>query len=71
VIRLLEEGYTFPRVSGTSVGAIAAASVAAGMDAQELRSVMERLDLAQIPDRFPPDVPLHRFQSSANRCTDA
>lgn len=51
VIRLLEEGYTFQRVAGTSVGAVAAAFVAAGMDAEELRTVMEELELRLIPDR--------------------
>ena len=30
VIRLLEAGYRFPRAAGTSVGALAAAFVAAG-----------------------------------------
>jgi NTE family protein len=51
VIRLLEEGYTFQRLAGTSVGAIAAAFVAAGMGAEELREVMEELELSLIPDR--------------------
>ncbi|WP_328497893.1 patatin-like phospholipase family protein [Streptomyces sp. NBC_00414] len=64
VTRLLEEGYTFQRVAGTSVGAIAAAFVAAGMDAGELRKVMEDLELKLISDRDPlgrhpmPGVPL-------------
>ncbi|MEV0096737.1 patatin-like phospholipase family protein [Streptomyces sp. NPDC050738] len=58
VMRLLEEGYTFPRTAGTSVGAIAAAFVAAGTDAKQLRSVMDRLDLSRIPDRMTPRVPL-------------
>lgn len=58
VIRLLDEGYTFPRAAGTSVGAIAAAFVAAGMDGKQLRSVMDRLDLSMIPDRMRPGVPL-------------
>ena len=44
VIRLLEDGYTFPRAAGTSVGAIAAALVAAGVGAKELRGIMDRLD---------------------------
>ncbi|MFE1794944.1 patatin-like phospholipase family protein [Streptomyces sp. NPDC059517] len=51
VIRLLEEGYNFQRVAGTSVGAVAAAFVAAGMEAEELREVMEDLELHLIPDR--------------------
>ncbi|MFC6066042.1 patatin-like phospholipase family protein [Streptomyces ochraceiscleroticus] len=57
VIRLLEEGYTFPRVAGTSVGAIVAAFTAAGMSAGHLRDLIERLDLRRIPDRYPPPVP--------------
>ncbi|GAA2348154.1 patatin-like phospholipase family protein [Streptomyces kunmingensis] len=60
VIRLLEEGYTFPRAAGTSVGAIAAAFVAAGLDAAELRQVMEDLDMKKIPDRSTMGVPLLR-----------
>ncbi|MFI6469629.1 patatin-like phospholipase family protein [Streptomyces sp. NPDC050516] len=58
VIRLLEDGYTFPRAAGTSVGAIAAALVAAGVGAKELRGIMDRLDLSRIPDRALPGVPL-------------
>ncbi|RCH65746.1 Patatin [Streptomyces sp. SDr-06] len=58
VIRLLEDGYTFPRAAGTSVGAIAAALVAAGADAKELRGIMERLDLSRVPDRRPPGLPV-------------
>jgi NTE family protein len=54
VIRLSEHGYTFPRAAGTSVGAIAAALVAAGADAETLRSTMSRLSLGNVPDRFPP-----------------
>lgn len=57
VIRLLEEGYTFPRVAGTSVGAIVAAFAAAGMSAAKLRDLIERLELRRVPDRFPPSVP--------------
>jgi NTE family protein len=58
VIRLLEAGYTFRRVAGTSVGAVAAAFVASGMDAARFRRVIEEVDLHRIPDRFPPGVPL-------------
>ncbi|MFI6638323.1 patatin-like phospholipase family protein [Streptomyces sp. NPDC050504] len=58
VISLLEDGYSFPRAAGTSVGAIAAAFVAAGVGAKELRAIMDRLDLARIPDRAPPGIPL-------------
>ena len=51
VIALLDSGYTFPRVAGTSVGAVAAAFTAAGADSAALRAVMSRLELPRIPDR--------------------
>jgi NTE family protein len=51
VIGLLEAGYTVPRVAGTSVGAVAACFVAAGVDADGFRQVLDRLDLRRIPDR--------------------
>jgi NTE family protein len=57
VMGLLDEGWTFPRVAGTSVGAIAAAFAAAGADSATLRDVLHRLDLRRIPDRRVP-VPL-------------
>jgi len=57
VTRLFEEGYTFPRVAGTSAGALTAAVVAAaqknGGGAETLRDVMSRLDPSKIPDRAP------------------
>ncbi|MGI5372727.1 patatin-like phospholipase family protein [Streptomyces sp. CA-251387] len=58
VIGLLEEGYVFERAAGTSVGAIAAAFVAAGAGATDLRDIMGRLDLARVPDRLLPGLPL-------------
>jgi NTE family protein len=58
VIRLLEAGYRIPRAAGTSVGALAAAVVATGVDANGLREVMGRLELRKIPDRRAPRVPL-------------
>jgi NTE family protein len=54
VIALLDAGYTFPRVAGTSVGAVAAAFTAAGADSAALRDVMSRLELPRIPDRRGP-----------------
>lgn len=51
VSRILERGYRFPRTAGTSVGAVAAAIVAAGVDAPGLREVMGRLELGRVPDR--------------------
>ncbi|GAA0458788.1 patatin-like phospholipase family protein [Streptomyces olivaceiscleroticus] len=57
VIRLLEEGYAFERIAGTSVGAVVAAFTAAGMGAPGLRDVIERMELHRVPDRFPPGIP--------------
>lgn len=54
---LLDAGWTFPRVAGTSVGAVAAAFAAAGVDSAGLRDVLDRLDLRRIRDRRVP-VPL-------------
>jgi NTE family protein len=54
VMGLLDAGWTFPRVAGTSVGAMAAAFAAAGADSAVLREVLGRLDLRKIPDRRVP-----------------
>src|SRR5215207_1915702 len=54
VMALLDAGYTFPRVAGTSVGALAAAFAAAGADSAGFRDVLGRLDLRKIPDRRVP-----------------
>ena len=54
VMGLLDAGWTFPRVAGTSVGALAAAFAAAGADAAGFRAVLDRLDLRRIPDRRAP-----------------
>jgi NTE family protein len=51
VIGLLEAGWTFPRVAGTSVGALAAAFAAARADSATFADVLGRLDLRRIPDR--------------------
>jgi NTE family protein len=51
VMGLLEAGWTFPRVAGTSVGALAAAFAAAGADSATFAEVLGRLDLRRIPDR--------------------
>jgi NTE family protein len=52
--RLMRAGYSFPRVAGTSAGSILAAFVAAGMSADELADVMDRLEYPRVPDRGPP-----------------
>ncbi|MBI5106729.1 MAG: patatin-like phospholipase family protein [Solirubrobacterales bacterium] len=57
VLRLLREGYAFPRVAGTSAGSIVAAFLAAGADATQLEAIMGRLDYARVPDRAWPGVP--------------
>lgn len=50
-ISVLEEaGYTFERVAGTSAGSIVGALIAAGMDAAEMREVMERLEYRRFRD---------------------
>jgi predicted acylesterase/phospholipase RssA len=57
VLRLLREGYEFPRVAGTSAGAIVAAFLATGADEERLADVMDRFDYARVPDRAPPGIP--------------
>jgi NTE family protein len=54
VTGLLDAGYTFHRVAGTSVGALAAAFTAAGADSAVFDDVLGRLDLRRIPDRRVP-----------------
>src|SRR3954463_8191170 len=46
--------YRFNRVAGTSAGAIAAAFVAAGAGAEEIRAALDRLDHARVPDSWLP-----------------
>ncbi len=58
VLRLMQDRYTFPRVAGTSAGAIVAAFIAAGITAGRLAEVMDRLDYSRVPDRSPPGIPL-------------
>ena len=57
VTALQEAGYSFPRVAGTSVGALAAAFVATGAGPAEITRVLGRLDLPRVADRALP-VPL-------------
>lgn len=57
VLRLMDAGYRFTRVAGTSAGAIVAALLASGASAEQLRQVMERLDYRKVPDRAPPPIP--------------
>jgi NTE family protein len=54
VLTLADAGYTFPRVAGTSAGAIVAALVAAyqkaGLDLHNLEDVMRRVDYRRFQD---------------------
>jgi NTE family protein len=54
VMGLLDAGYRFPRVAGTSVGAVAACFAAAGADSARFRDIVGRLDLSRVPDRRVP-----------------
>jgi NTE family protein len=51
VLRLYDEGYRFPRVAGTSAGAIVAALVAAyqraGRDLHELEELLRRIPMLE------------------------
>jgi NTE family protein len=58
VLRLMREGYTFPRVAGTSAGSIVAAFLAAGATMDDLAGAMSRLDYRRVPDRAGPRIPL-------------
>jgi NTE family protein len=58
VRRLMQAGYGFPRVAGTSAGAIVAAFLAAGATEEQLGSMMDRLEYPRVSDRGPPKVPL-------------
>ena len=50
-LKVLEEnGYTFPRVAGTSAGAIVGALVAAGVPAEQLRAIMLETDFNEFMD---------------------
>jgi NTE family protein len=51
VLHLMREGYTFPRVAGTSAGSIVAAFLAAGATAGRLADIMDRLEYSRVPDR--------------------
>lgn len=47
---LMDAGYTFPRVAGTSAGAIVGALVAAGMPAERMKSIMAATDYRRFQD---------------------
>lgn len=48
---LEERGYSFPRIAGTSAGAIVGALAAAGYSGAELRDVMDSVDYTRFADR--------------------
>jgi NTE family protein len=58
VRRLMRAGYAFPRVAGTSAGAIVAAFLAAGAKEAQFGEIMERLEYPKVSDRGPPKIPL-------------
>jgi len=58
VLGLMAQGYTFPRVGGTSAGAIVGAFVAAGASPTRLEQLMSELDYRKVPDRSGFKLPL-------------
>jgi len=58
VLGLMAQGYTFPRVAGTSAGAIVGAFVAAGASPTRLEQLMSELDYRKVPDRSGFKLPL-------------
>ena len=58
VAAFMRAGYAFPRVAGTSAGAIVGALVAAGIEESELSGAMMRLDYGRVSDRGFPPIPL-------------
>lgn len=48
---LMDEGYTFPRVAGTSAGAIVGALLAAGTSADDMREIMAATDYDRFQDK--------------------
>ncbi|HEX3609327.1 MAG TPA: patatin-like phospholipase family protein [Solirubrobacterales bacterium] len=57
VLRLMQAGYVFPRIAGTSAGAVVASFLASGASADRLRQVMDRLEYPKVPDRAAPPIP--------------
>jgi len=58
VLGLMAQGYTFPRVAGTSAGAIVGAFAAAGASPTRLEQLMSELDYRKVPDRSGFKLPL-------------
>ena len=58
VTALMRAGYAFPRVAGTSAGAIVAAFLAAGIGERGLVEAMARLRYDRVPDRGLPKIPI-------------
>jgi len=58
VTALQRAGYAFPRVAGTSAGAIVAALLAAGLGERALVDAMTRLQYDRVPDRGLPKIPI-------------
>jgi NTE family protein len=58
VTRLMEAGYTFERIAGTSVGSIVGALVAGGAGVKEIPAIMARLEFERVSDRGRIGLPL-------------
>ncbi|HEX5527681.1 MAG TPA: patatin-like phospholipase family protein [Solirubrobacterales bacterium] len=58
VFKLMEKGYEFPRLAGTSAGSIVASFLAAGASKEQLVAVMDNLDYSRVPDRAWPGIPV-------------
>src|SRR3954447_8348473 len=58
VVELMRAGYEFPRVAGTSSGAVVGAFLAAGVTVNDVSRIMDRLNYARVPDRHGPPIPL-------------
>src|SRR4051794_3589799 len=54
----MRAGYEFPRVAGTSSGAVVGAFLAAGVTVNDVSRIMDRLNYARVPDRHGPPIPL-------------
>ncbi|MEO9220887.1 MAG: patatin-like phospholipase family protein, partial [Mycobacteriaceae bacterium] len=48
VLELMDAGYTFPRVAGTSAGSIVGAFVAAGASTAQLEALLADLDYRKV-----------------------
>src|SRR4051794_41763374 len=54
----MRAGYEFPRVAGTSSGAVVGAFLTDGVTVNDVSRIMGRLNYARVPDRHGPPIPL-------------